>query len=182
MVSRIARIEAVVCDSAHEAAWLERNLLEAALPPWNRYPGSEVPTYLRLDIRPRFAGLSAVHDFEARGSGWRPVLRPVSRRRQGARRGRGNASRAAAAVHAPRDERRRAGFGRVRSASEADREWMLAATVAVLERDGDAVALAASGLAGLRDRAAERARVRARGSHPGRTGCADVGGIAAARH
>ena len=26
MVARIARVEAVICDSAHEAAWLERNL------------------------------------------------------------------------------------------------------------------------------------------------------------
>lgn len=38
MVARIARVEAVVCDSAHEAAWLERNLLERRLPPWNRSP------------------------------------------------------------------------------------------------------------------------------------------------
>ncbi len=29
MVARIAGLEAVVCDSAHEAAWLERNLLQA---------------------------------------------------------------------------------------------------------------------------------------------------------
>lgn len=36
MVARVARLEAVVCDSAHEAAWLERNLLQARLPPWNR--------------------------------------------------------------------------------------------------------------------------------------------------
>ena len=39
MVARVARIEAVSCDSAHEAAWLERNLLEASLPQWNRTPG-----------------------------------------------------------------------------------------------------------------------------------------------
>ena len=38
MVARTARVEAVVCDSAHEAAWLERNLLRASLPPWNRAP------------------------------------------------------------------------------------------------------------------------------------------------
>ena len=36
MVARVARIEAVACDSAHEAAWLERNLLETSLPRWNR--------------------------------------------------------------------------------------------------------------------------------------------------
>jgi hypothetical protein len=33
MVARVTRIEAVTCDSPHEAAWLERNLLEASLPP-----------------------------------------------------------------------------------------------------------------------------------------------------
>jgi excinuclease UvrABC nuclease subunit len=33
MVARVTRIEAVTCDSPHEAALLERNLLEASLPP-----------------------------------------------------------------------------------------------------------------------------------------------------
>lgn len=32
MVRRVGRIEAVSCDSQHEAAWLGRNLLETALP------------------------------------------------------------------------------------------------------------------------------------------------------
>ena len=32
MVGRIARVEAVPCASAHEAAWLERNLLERRKP------------------------------------------------------------------------------------------------------------------------------------------------------
>jgi excinuclease ABC subunit C len=59
MVARVARVEAVACDSPHEAAWLERNLLEAAMPPWNRTPGGqESPVYLRLDARPRAPGLS----------------------------------------------------------------------------------------------------------------------------
>src|SRR4029450_8670222 len=39
MMPRVARIEALVCDSAHEAAWAERNLLERSLPPWNRIVG-----------------------------------------------------------------------------------------------------------------------------------------------
>ena len=43
MVARVARVEAVTCDSVHEAAWLERNLLEASLPPWNRTPGGQEP-------------------------------------------------------------------------------------------------------------------------------------------
>jgi excinuclease ABC subunit C len=50
MVARIARIEAVSCDSAHEAAWLERNLLETSLPSWNRTPGGqESAVFIRLD-------------------------------------------------------------------------------------------------------------------------------------
>src|SRR5690349_18988751 len=69
MVVRVARIEAVVCDSAHEAAWLERNLLERTLPPYNRTRGGqEVPVYLRLDGRPAAPGVSVVHDVRpARG-------------------------------------------------------------------------------------------------------------------
>jgi excinuclease ABC subunit C len=50
MVARIARVEAVPCDSAHEAAWLERNLLERRKPPWNRSPsgGQESEVWIRL--------------------------------------------------------------------------------------------------------------------------------------
>ncbi|HUA30651.1 MAG TPA: GIY-YIG nuclease family protein [Streptosporangiaceae bacterium] len=63
MVARIARVQALVCDSEHEAAWLERNLLERGLPRWNRTPGGqEVPVYVRLDLRPRFPGLTVVHE------------------------------------------------------------------------------------------------------------------------
>ena len=62
MVARIARTQALVCDSEHEAAWLERNLLERRLPRWNRTAGGqEVPVYIRLDLRPRSAGLKVVH-------------------------------------------------------------------------------------------------------------------------
>jgi excinuclease ABC subunit C len=62
MVARIERVEAVVCASEHEAAWLERNLLEHRLPRWNRTPGGqEVPVYIRLDERPTAPGLRVVH-------------------------------------------------------------------------------------------------------------------------
>jgi excinuclease ABC subunit C len=157
MIPQIVAIEAIACDSAHEAAWLERNLLETAKPRWNRYAGSEVPTWLRLDLRPRAAGLSPVHDSDlastpATGvrffgpylggdkvreavSGLHRVL-PLPYTRDGMSGG-------------ERD------LGRVRRAAAADRDWMLAATVAVLERDEAAVALASSGLAALRDRAAD---------------------------
>jgi len=36
MMRWVARVEAVACASEHEAAWLERNLLERHLPPGNR--------------------------------------------------------------------------------------------------------------------------------------------------
>ncbi|AVT40948.1 hypothetical protein C6W10_35935 [Plantactinospora sp. BB1] len=62
MVGRIARIEAVSCASEHEAAWLERNLLEAHLPAANRTRGGqEVPVHLRLDPGPETPGLRVVH-------------------------------------------------------------------------------------------------------------------------
>lgn len=62
MVARVARIEAVTCDSPHEAAWLERNLLEASLPPWNRTPGGqENVVYIRMDQHPLAPGLTVEH-------------------------------------------------------------------------------------------------------------------------
>ncbi|GAA0599444.1 GIY-YIG nuclease family protein [Kribbella sandramycini] len=56
MVTRIARVESVWCDSEHEAAWLERNLLEHSKPRWNRVRGgAEVVGYIRFDpAGPRF--------------------------------------------------------------------------------------------------------------------------------
>jgi excinuclease ABC subunit C len=66
MVARVARIEAACCDSVHEAAWLERNLLERAMPYWNRTPGGqEVPFYIRLDTGSRAPGLQAVHSVQS---------------------------------------------------------------------------------------------------------------------
>jgi excinuclease ABC subunit C len=62
MVARVARIEAVSCDSPHEAAWLERNLLEASLPAWNRTAGGQENTvYIRLDERPSGPALTVEH-------------------------------------------------------------------------------------------------------------------------
>src|SRR5215469_3189058 len=59
MVARVHGIEAVSCDSAHEAAWLERNLLTTSLPPWNKTKGGqENAVYIRLDPRSARPGLS----------------------------------------------------------------------------------------------------------------------------
>jgi excinuclease ABC subunit C len=68
MVPRIARIEALVCDSEHEAAWAERNLLEQHLPRWNLAPGGqESPVYIQLDRSPSSPGLDVVYQ-QARGA------------------------------------------------------------------------------------------------------------------
>jgi hypothetical protein len=75
MVARIARVEAVICDSAHDAAWLERNLLQRRLPPWNRQDDADVYGWA--------AGVLV--RFEIRGgrmSGWRqrPCAAAAARR------------------------------------------------------------------------------------------------------
>jgi excinuclease ABC subunit C len=62
MVASIDRIEALVCDSVHEAAWLERNVLEASMPRWNRTAGGqEVPVCIRVEDGPRSPGPRVVH-------------------------------------------------------------------------------------------------------------------------
>ncbi len=72
MVARIVRVEALVCASTHEAAWLERNLLETRMPRWNRTPGGqEVPVYLRLDHGPARPGIRVAHQ---PGPGFGPYL------------------------------------------------------------------------------------------------------------
>jgi excinuclease ABC subunit C len=60
MVSRIARVEAVPCASAHEAAWLERNLLQRRKPPWNRdgRGGQESEVWIRLSQTAEAPGVS----------------------------------------------------------------------------------------------------------------------------
>jgi len=60
MVASIAAVEAVPCDSAHEAAWLERNLLERRKPPWNRSPsgGQEAEVWIRLSESPYAPGVT----------------------------------------------------------------------------------------------------------------------------
>lgn len=62
MVPRITQIEAVACASEHEAAWLERNLLERSLPPWNRTTGGqEVAVCIRVDASARSPGIKVLH-------------------------------------------------------------------------------------------------------------------------
>lgn len=154
MVAAVVRIEAVTCASVHEAAWLERNLLEESLPRWNRTRGGqEVPAYLRLDGRPATPGLRLTHDAGQAVAGVR-VFGPYL--------GGARARLAVGALHrlhplayattaltgAERD------LAAQRGVTAADREELVAALVAVLQRDPVAVATARHNLETVRDRAA----------------------------
>ncbi len=153
MVARVARIEAVSCDSAHEAAWLERNLLEASLPPWNRTPGGqESVVYIRLDTGPVNPGLSVAYQVapaqQVRYFG--PYLGGLRVRQ------------AVAALHrirplsysgarlggAERD------LARMRNVAGDDRAALVGSLTAILERQPAAVRRARHQLEQLRDRAA----------------------------
>jgi excinuclease ABC subunit C len=86
MVAAVASVEALVCGSRHEAAWLERNVLEgAALPPWNRTPGGqETPAVIVLDRRrprPRLVVAHLPHEPIAGGSIFGPFLGGLQVRR-----------------------------------------------------------------------------------------------------
>jgi excinuclease ABC subunit C len=153
MVARIARIEAVGCDSVHEAAWLERNLLETALPPWNRTPGGqESAVYIRLDAGPANPGLSVVYKAEPADQVryFGPYLGGLKVRQ------------AVTALHrilplpyagtrlasAERD------LARVRGVAGDDRTALIGSVSAILERQPAAVSWARRQLEQLRDHAA----------------------------
>ncbi|MEN3305658.1 MAG: excinuclease subunit [Micromonosporaceae bacterium] len=153
MVARIARIEAVACDSAHEAAWLERNVLERAMPRWNRTPGGqEVPVYIRLDTGSRSPGLRTVHSVQSTGDAryFGPYL------------GGAKVRLAVAALHrvlplayaadglrgAERD------MARVRGVAPAGRDALIEAVSAVLDRDPAAASTLRAELVRRRDGAA----------------------------
>jgi excinuclease ABC subunit C len=149
MVARIAGVEAVVCDSEHEAAWLERNVLERAKPRWNRMLGGlEVPVCIRLDQH----GLAVVHQTPA-GTGVRyfgPYLGGEKVRT--AVSGLGRLLPLAYASDRLRGSERE--MARVRGVEPADRDRFVQTVIAALERDVAAVSALRLDLVGRRDAAA----------------------------
>jgi excinuclease ABC subunit C len=151
MVARIATVEAAVCESAHEAAWLERNLLERSKPPYNRTRGGqEVAVHIRLQRRRGAASLDLVHEGEvAPGQLFGPYL-------GGARVGL-----AISALHrvlplAYAGERLAGSerdLARVLGVAATDLGPLVAAVTAVLARDPDAVASARAAVLQRRDAA-----------------------------
>jgi excinuclease ABC subunit C len=140
MVAQIDRIEAVSCDSEHEAAWLERNLLERQLPRWNRTAGGqEVAVCIGLDQSARSPGLSVVH---ADGRSRAPHLQYFGPYLGGARVRLAVAGLLRAypldyAGDAPRGASR--DFARERGVAGADRPRLALSLAAVLGRDQAAV-------------------------------------------
>jgi excinuclease ABC subunit C len=153
MVARVASIRAAACASVHEAAWLERNLLAAGLPPWNRTPGGqENEVYIRLDKRPAAPGLS-VEYHRRPGDGllyYGPYLGGLRARQ------------AVAALNrilplaeaGTRLTGARLEIARARGRAGGDLAGLAAAVAAVLDREPEAVMLARAELEQLRDRAA----------------------------
>jgi len=154
MVTQTARLEAVACDSEHEAAWLERNLLEGELPYWNRTRGDQqVPVYIRLDSQPRSLGLEVVHS---------PEL-SASARHFGPYLGGHKVRLAVSALHRvmpltyAREGMTSTGrdMARVRKVGPGDREALIEAVSAVLEREPTALKSCRSELGRRRDSAAQ---------------------------
>jgi excinuclease ABC subunit C len=159
MVARIDRVEAVPCDSAHEAAWLERNLLERSQPWWNRTAGGpETPVGIAVDVGPRRPGLRLLHDHELAGPA------PAGTIRFGPFLG-GNQVRSAMAglLRAAPLHLVGEGLGGSERAmavalgvAAADREPLLATVLGALARDPGAVAVVTGELDRRRDAAAAR--------------------------
>jgi excinuclease ABC subunit C len=154
MVARIARVEAVPCASAHEAAWLERNLLQRRTPPWNRSRsgGQEAEVWIRLSQSADAPGVAVRHQprpgEEARYFG--PYLGG-----QKARDAVSGLSRVLPLGHATD---RPAGTGRelarARGASPSVRSDLARTVTAILDRDPTAVAALRDELIRRRDTAA----------------------------
>jgi excinuclease ABC subunit C len=149
MVPQIARVEAVACDSVHEAAWLERNLLERSKPRWNRIRGGlEVPIYILLD---RAApSLTVGHRPVAGTEVFGPYL--------GGSRGRLAVSGLDRVMPLRYTSERLDGglrdLARIRGVTPRDRPAFLAAITAVLRRDTGETRAVRESLARLRDQAA----------------------------
>ena len=157
MIGRVARIEAVRCESVHEAAWLERNLLERSLPRWNRTAGGqETEVYLELDERAEAPGVTVRHQPRP-GPGRRsfgPYLGGLRARQAAA--GLNRVLPLAATGTGLTGTRRELARARGHHSAGQDlatREQIAAALAAVLDRDPAAIARARAGLEALRDQA-----------------------------
>ncbi|MFF0345215.1 GIY-YIG nuclease family protein [Kribbella sp. NPDC004875] len=153
MVRRIARVEGVWCDSEHEAAWLERNLLEHFKPRWNRVEGgAEVVGYIRLDSGTR-PGLRFEHIVAGNAPHFGPYLGGL-RIRQAI----SGLHRVLPLQYTVEGDGSAEEFGRLFGIGPKDRDALARAAIAVLERDPAAVGTVRDELVRRRDRAAGELR------------------------
>ena len=155
MVPQIARIEALVCGSEHEAAWAERMLLEQRMPRWNRVAGGlEVPVFVRLDVAKPSLGVAheVVPTSEVRWYG--PYLGGTATRLAVAALDRvfSLAYTGTGLTGTERD------LARVRGVDHADTSAVVDRIDRVLRRDPDEVAAVRAALMGRRDAAAAAER------------------------
>ncbi|MGW7686619.1 GIY-YIG nuclease family protein [Kribbella sp. NPDC054772] len=153
MVRRIARVEGAWCDSEHEAAWLERNLLEHSKPRWNRTEGgAEVVGYIRLDSGAR-PGLRFEHTVAGSAPHFGPYLGGL-RIRQAI----SGLHRVLPLQYTVEGDGSAEEFGRLFGIGPKDREALARAAIAVLERDPAAIGAVRDELVRRRDRAAGELR------------------------
>ncbi len=154
MVRRIARIEAVWCDSEHEAAWLERNLLEHTKPRWNRADGgAEVVGYIRLDPAAARPGLRFRHEVHGTASHWGPYLGGTRIRQAISALHRVLPLTYAGAVHGSAGE-----FARLLGLGAGDRAALVGLAASALSREPAAVRLVRAELLRRRELAAGQQR------------------------
>jgi excinuclease UvrABC nuclease subunit len=153
MVRRIARVEGVWCDSEHEAAWLERNLLEQSKPRWNRTEGgAEVVGYIRFDGGSK-PGLRFEHTVSGTAPHFGPYLGGL-RIRQAI----SGLHRVLPLQYTVEGDGSAQEFGRLFGIGPGDRDALARTAIAVLERDPAAVAALRDELVRRRDRAAGELR------------------------
>jgi excinuclease ABC subunit C len=147
MVPQVARVEALICASDHEACWLERSLLEQTLPRWNRVAGgAEVPLYLALDVSAPAPRLRVLHHPAERFGPTQRVAEPADL--YGPFLGGAKVRLLAAALHrllplaytAERLTGAERDLGRIRGVDVDDRHGIVAHCRAILDRRPDAVA------------------------------------------
>ncbi|GAA3452817.1 hypothetical protein GCM10018962_46500 [Dactylosporangium matsuzakiense] len=148
MTPLISAVEAVVCDSVHEAAWLERNLLRRRKPRWNRArDGQESTVHIGLEEGPSSPGLKVLY---SPGPGcFGPYLGGARARNavSALHRIRPLAYTAARLTGAERD------MAAARGVTAADRAALAASIRAILARDPAELATARADLIAARDRA-----------------------------
>jgi excinuclease ABC subunit C len=154
MVSAINRVQAVVCASEHEAAWLERNLLETHKPPANRSRGgAEVPALFALNCGGPGAGLRLELAHSPRSGDWRHFGPYLGGDR--ARLALSGLHRAYSLSYCREDlTASELDLARARAARLLGRAELLQAVSAFLQHDPAATADVKSKLVGHRDRAA----------------------------